>query len=230
MQGSDFRRGLRDVAPLLPGVVPFGVVAGIASANAGLELWEAVTMSVAVFAGAAQLAALELLGTDAPLAVVVMTATVINLRMLMYSASIAPYFRELAGRWKAGLAYLLTDQAYALSITAYRSDDGLDRKAYYLATAFTLWVSWQLTTVGGYLVGAGIPDGWGLEFTVPLVFLAVLGPAIEDRPSLVAATIGGGGALAAAGLPLNLGLLVGALVGILGGLAAESTLEGHRGD
>lgn len=224
MDRTDLRHGLTDVSPLLPGVVPFGIVAGIASAKAGLQLWEAVTMSIVVFAGAAQLAALELLGNDAPLVVVVMTATVINLRMLMYSASIAPYFRDLAGKWKAGLAYILTDQAYALSITTYRTDESIDRKAYYFAVAFTLWISWQITTVAGYVLGAGIPDAWGLDFTVPLVFLAVLVPAIEDSSSLVAAILGGSVALLAAGLPLNLGLLVGATVGIVGGLVAESAM------
>ena len=230
MDRSDLRRGIRDVAPLLPGIVPFGMVAGIASVTAGLRLGEAVAMSVVVFAGASQLAALDLLGADAPLAVVVVTATVINLRMLMYSASIAPYFRRLSAAWKAGLAYLLTDQAYALSILAYRSDREVDRRAYYLGIAATLWVTWQVATVAGYLLGTGIPAAWGLEFTVPLVFLAVLVPAIEDGPSVVAAVLGGAVAVVGAGLPLNLGLLVGALVGIGGGLAAEVATGGADGD
>jgi 4-azaleucine resistance transporter AzlC len=230
MDRSDLRRGIRDVAPLLPGIVPFGMVAGIASVSAGLHLGEAVAMSVVVFAGASQLAALDLLGADAPLAVVVVTATVINLRMLMYSASIAPYFRRLSAAWKAGLAYLLTDQAYALSILAYRSDREVDRRAYYLGIAATLWVTWQVATVAGYLLGTGIPAAWGLEFTVPLVFLAVLVPAIEDGPSVVAAILGGAVAVVGAGLPLNLGLLVGAFVGILAGLAAEWATGGADGD
>lgn len=230
MDRSDFRGGLADVAPLLPGILPFGMVAGIAAADAGLGLADAVALSVVVFAGAAQLAALELLGNDAPLAVVVITAVVINLRMLMYSASIAPYFRHLSGAWKAGLAYLLTDQAYALSIVAYRRDDGIDRRAYYLAVGVTLWVVWQVATVAGFLLGAGIPAAWQLDFAVPLVFIAVLVPAIEDGPSLAAALVGGAVAVVGGGLPLNLGLLVGALVGILAGLGAESRWEVARGD
>jgi len=222
MDRSDLRDGVRDALPLLLGVAPFGLVAGIAAVNAGLDLGGAVAMSVVVFAGASQLAALELLGRDAPLAVVVATAAVINLRMLMYSASIAPYFRDFTGRWRAGLAYLLTDQAYALSVATYRADDGVDRRAYYLGVALTLWVVWQVTTVAGVVVGTGVPDAWGLEFAVPLVFLALLVPAMEDRPSTVAGLVGGGIAVAAAGLPLNLGLLAGATAGVAGGLAAES--------
>ncbi len=134
MDTAAFRRGVRDVAPLLLGIIPFGLVAGIATVNAGLGLPTAVGLSVVVFAGASQLAALELLGQNAPLTVVVATAVVINLRLLMYSASIAPYFREFTGRWKAVLAYVLTDQAYALSVASYRSDRETDRKWYYLAS------------------------------------------------------------------------------------------------
>jgi len=230
MDRSDLRRGVRDSAPLLPGVVPFGIVVGIASVDAGLQLLEAVAMSVVVFAGASQLAALDLLGSDAPLTVVLVTGTVINLRMLMYSASIAPYFRQLSGRWKAALAYVLTDQAYALSIVRYRSDRPVDRVAYYLGVGGTLWVAWQFATVGGFVLGAGVPDAWGLDFAVPLVFLAVLVPTIENRPGVVAAVVGGSVAVVAGGLPLNLGLLVGAGAGIGGGLAAEGVWEDGDGD
>ena len=225
MDRADFRRGVRDVSPLLLGVAPFGLVAGIAAVDAGLDLSQAVGMSVIVFAGASQLAALDLIGRDAPLSVIVVTAVVINLRMLMYSASIAPHFRAFAGQVKAGLAYLLTDQAYAVSIASYRSGDGLDRAAYYFGTAITLWAVWQVTTVAGVFLGTGVPDAWGLEFAVPLVFLALLVPAMEDGPTTVAGLVGGGVAVVGAGLPLTLGLRVGASSGLAAGLVAEQFLE-----
>lgn len=230
MDTAAFRRGVRDVAPLLLGIVPFGLVAGIAAVNAGLGLPAAVGLSVVVFAGASQLAALELLGRNAPLSVVIATAVVINLRLLMYSASIAPYFREVTARWKAVLAYVLTDQAYALSVASYRSDQPVDRKWYYLGVAVTLWVVWQATTVVGALLGTGVPDAWGLEFAIPLVFLAILVPAIEDRSTGIAALVGGTIAVAGAGLPLNLGLLVASGVGITAGVVTESAMGGPDGD
>lgn len=221
MSNSDFGEGVRTVAPVLLGVVPFALVAGVAAASAGLSLLEAMGMSVIVFAGASQLAALDLLSQDAPLAVVVVTAAVINLRMMMYSASIAPHFRSVSARWKAVLSYLLTDQAYALSLTRYGEDDEIDRKWFYLGIAATLWVVWQLGTLAGVLLGAGVPDSWGLEFAVPLVFLAVLVPALEDRASVVAGVVAAGVAIAGGGLPLNLGLLVAAAVGITVGMIFE---------
>jgi len=220
---EDLAAGVRDVSPLMLGIVPFALVAGIAAVDAGLGLAEAVGMSVIVFAGASQLAALELLGENAPLAVVVGTAAVINLRMLMYSASIAPHFAEYGRRLRAGLAYLLTDQAYALSVAEFDANPERSRWRYYFGAAASLWIVWQVGTVAGVVLGAGVPDAWGLTFAVPLVFLALLVPAMKDRPTTAAGVAGGAVAVVAAGLPLNLGLLVGALSGIAAGLIVEVT-------
>ncbi|MDB2241832.1 AzlC family ABC transporter permease [Halorubrum ezzemoulense] len=218
---EDLLAGVRDVSPLMLGVAPFALVAGIAAVDAGLGLAEAVGMSVIVFAGASQLATLELLGENAPLAVVVGTAAVINLRMLMYSASIAPHFADYGRRLRAGLAYLLTDQAYALSVAEFDENPDRSRWRYYLGAAASLWIVWQIGTVVGVVLGAGVPDAWGLTFAVPLVFLALLVPAMKDRPTTVAGVAGGAVAVVAAGLPLNLGLLVGALCGVAAGLVTE---------
>lgn len=224
----DARTGVRDTLPLLLGIAPFGLVAGIAAVNAGLGLQHAIGFSVVVFAGASQLAALDLIGSNAPLAVVVVTAVVINLRMMMYSASIAPHLRDQPARWKALMAYVLTDQAYALSISRFRDRD-VDRRWYYIGVAFTLWAVWQVTTVLGVFLGTGIPESWGIEFTVPLVFLALLVPVMEDDATIVAGVVGGASAIVASGLPLNLGLLVGASIGIVAGVATDRT-EGDDGD
>ncbi|WP_058366622.1 AzlC family ABC transporter permease [Haloparvum sedimenti] len=217
---EDLRAGVRDSVPILLGIAPFALVAGIAAVDAGLTPAQAVGMSVFVYAGASQLAALELLGENAPLAVVVATAVVINLRMVMYSASIAPHFARYRRRTRALLAYFLTDQAYALSIAEYADDEAgeRDRRYYYLGVGTPIWVVWVVGTVLGIALGAGIPDSLGLSFAVPLVFLALLVPAMKDRPTTVAGGVGGAAAVVAAGLPFNLGLLVGAAVGILAGL------------
>jgi 4-azaleucine resistance transporter AzlC len=225
-----FGQGVRDISPLLLGVIPFGFIAGIAAVNAGLGLPEAVGLSTIVFAGAAQLAALDLIGRDAPLAIIVVTAVVINLRMLMYSASIAPYFQNLRKRSKATAAYLLTDQAYALAIVRYQNEDSPHRIAYYLGVAVTLWVVWQVTTIAGVVLGTTVPDSLGLEFAVPLVFLALLIPAMEDGPTTVAGIFGGIVAVGTVGLPLNLGLLVAAGGGIVAGLLTEGATEDSQND
>ncbi|WP_418285308.1 AzlC family ABC transporter permease [Halorubrum sp. DTA46] len=222
LRDGDLWAGVRDVSPLMLGIVPFALVAGIAAVDAGLSLVEAVGMSVIVFAGASQLAALDLLGSNAPLAVVVGTAVIINVRMVMYSASIAPHFSRYARRTRATLAYFLTDQAYALSVAEFAENEARTRWRYYLGAAASLWLVWQVGTIAGVVLGAGVPDEWGLTFAVPLVFLALLVPAMKDRPTIGAGVAGGVVAVAAAGLPLNLGLLAGAVVGILAGLVTEA--------
>lgn len=218
---KDLRAGIRDALPLHLGIVPFALVAGIAAVEAGLTLPQAIGMSVVVFAGASQLAALELIGDAAPVAVVVGTVVVINLRMMMYSASIAPHFARYRTRTRAVLAYFLTDQAYALSIAEYADNEARDRRVYYLGVAVSLWVVWVIGTIAGVLLGAGVPDAWGLSFAVPLVFLALLVPAMKDRPTTAAGVVGATVAVLAAGVPFNLGLLLGAGFGIVAGLVVE---------
>jgi 4-azaleucine resistance transporter AzlC len=218
---ADYLAGVRGVAPVMVGIVPFGLLAGAAAVEVGLTLVDAMGFSVFVFAGAAQLAAIGLIGSGAPLAIVVLTALIINVRMLMYSASIAPEFEDEPLRWRAPMAYILTDQAYALSITRFAEDPTVSRKWFYLGCATPLWVVWQVCTVVGALAGARVPAWLPLEFAVPLTFLAILVPAITDRPAAVAALVGGGVAVAGAGLPFNLGLLAGALTGIPAGVLAE---------
>jgi 4-azaleucine resistance transporter AzlC len=229
MERRDLVAGARDAVPVVLGVVPFALVAGYAAVEAGLSTAAAVGASVVVFAGASQLAAYELLGSDAPLAVVVLTAVVINLRMMMYSASLAPHLRDVGRRARAGAAYFLTDQAFALSVSRYREETGTDRLAYYLGAAVLLWLCWQVGTVAGVALGTGVPPEWGLEFAAPLVFLALLVPALEDRPSVAAAVVAGAVALVGADAPLNVGLLLGATAGIATGLLVERR-TGRGGD
>lgn len=215
-----FTDGARAVAPILLGAAPFGLVAGAAAVEADLTVAQAMGLSTIVFAGASQLAAIDLLGRDASLAVVVGTALIINARMVMYSASIAPYFERLSNRRRALVAYLLTDQAYALSVTRFREHGS--SLWYYLGTATPLWIVFVAATAVGAVVGARVPAWLPLEFTIPLTFLAVLMPAIVDRESLTAAVVGGAVAVVGAGLPYNLGLLAGAGAGISAGLLVGS--------
>lgn len=216
---DDFRAGVRDVSPVVLGIIPFGLVAGAAAVDAGLSGLQAVGLSVVVFAGASQLAAIDLLGDGAPLIVVVGTILVVNLRMVMYSASIAPHLRSVAIRWKAVMAYVLTDQAYALAVTRFRESD-VSRRGYYLGVATPLWVVWQLCTLVGIVVGARVPPWLPLDFALPLVFLALLVPAIEDAGTAAAGFVGGTLATLGSGLPYELGLPLGAVCGVLAGLLA----------
>ncbi|WP_336325313.1 AzlC family ABC transporter permease [Halovenus sp. HT40] len=229
---EDFIAGVTATSPVMLGIIPFGLVAGAAAVGAGLSLLQAVALSVVVFAGASQLAMIELFGQDATLLVVVGTALIINSRLVMYSASLAPHFTQEERRWRGLMAYIMTDQAFALSATRYAEGmEGVTRKRwYYLGTAAPLWVVWQICTVVGVVVGANVPGWLPLRFAVPLTFLALLVPAIRTRAHAIAAIVGGSVATAGVGIPYNLGLLIGALLGVAAGtLVALKTDETPTG-
>jgi predicted branched-subunit amino acid permease len=182
-----------------------------------------------VAAGAAQLAAVQLISAGASVAIVILSVLVINLRFMLYSASLAPHFGSLPLGWKGLLSYHLTDQAYAATIT--RFDEGTtnepDKRWYFLGTGLAIWTTWQVATMTGVFLGAWISEGWSLDFVLPLVFIALAVPAVKDRTTGAAALTAGVAAVFAAALPLNLGLIGAALVGVLGGLAMEA-LTGRR--
>lgn len=211
--------GARDVAPLLLGVIPFGLVAGVAAVDAGIGVVGAIGFSTIVFAGASQLAAIDLLAQQAPAVVAIGTALVINLRVLMYSASLAPHLAAVPRRQRLGAAYLLTDQAYAVSILAYRRESlgPRGRLALYLGAGSSLWLTWQVATIVGAVAGGVVPSSVPLGFAVPLAFLSLLVPAMIDRPTVIAAATGATVAILAAGLPANAGMPLGAASGVLAG-------------
>jgi 4-azaleucine resistance transporter AzlC len=221
------RDGLRDTAPMLIGIIPFGLVAGAAPIAAGLDASHAVGLSVFLFAGASQLAVADVLGSGGGVAIAVLTAVTINLRLLLYSASLAPPLAQERLRHRLAAGYLLVDQAYALSVVRWDgSDDRRDRLPYYFAVALLLWIVWQATTVVGALVGASVPAEIPLTFAVPLVFLVLLVPVLAEKPSIVAAAVGGIAAVASAELgAARLSIMIGSAVGIAAGVVAEIRVE-----
>ena len=120
-RGQEFLSGVRDESPILLGVVPFGMIFGALAITSGLSTAAAQAMSSIIFAGSAQFIAAQLLGADASGIVILMVVFVINLRHLLYSASVASHVKSLRPRWKLMLAYLLTDEAYVVTITHYNS-------------------------------------------------------------------------------------------------------------
>jgi len=214
--------GMRSVVPLLVGVVPFGLVFGVTAAGSAIGGGLGYASSVIIFAGAAQLATVQLITAGSTAAVVIATALVINARHLMYSAALAPHFREFPTRWRVALPYILTDQAFVVSISRYEAEADPDYKRwYFFGGAISLWITWQLASAIGVVLGASIPESWSLDFAIPLVFLAMLVPALRDQPSIVAAAVGGAVALLANDVSYNLGLLIGALSGIAAAVFVE---------
>ena len=214
--------GARSVLPILIGVAPFGLIFGVTAVNSDVPNLAAWASSFIIFAGAAQLSIIEVLGTGGAAIVAIFTAIVINSRHLMYSADMGRYTSTEPMWRKVVMAYLLTDQAYLISNHRFPNPSASSSfSSFYLGAALTLWVTWQITTTAGFVLGASVPESWSLEFAIPLVFLALLVVAVKDRPGLVAAATGGLVALVAIGLPYHLGLVAGALAGIAAGVASE---------
>jgi len=219
-QVSALRQGGFASVSLLVGMVPWGIVAGVAMVSAGLTQAQAVAMSVLVFAGSAQLAVLPLLIIKAPLWVVLATTLVVNLRYVIYSAVLAPHFGHLSRPWRGLLSYITVDGVFALFAARFRPEDADPHKHwFFLGGSLVMWCGWQASTAIGVFAGAMIPKEWSLEFASTLGLIALVMPLLFDRAVVWGALAAGGVALAAAGLPLNLGLLAGIGAGVAVGLA-----------
>lgn len=221
--GKEFWNGVRAEFPLLIGVFPFGMIYGALALNAGLSTAASQLMSSIVFAGSSQFVAAQLVHDAAPGFVILLTIAVVNLRHMLYSASLAPYLKNLSLKWKALLSYLLTDEAYAPSILKYEADGVTPFSHWFLLGAgFSLWFIWQVSTALGIFLGAAIPKEWPLDFALPLTFIAMVVPALKNRPLIAAALSAGLVALLAFSLPFKLGLILAALTGIVVGTVMES--------
>jgi len=219
----DFLAGIRDMSPPLIGLLPFGLVCGVAAQALGASAWGALGMSAIIFSGAAQIVAAQLLAAHAPIPVVVLTCFVVGLRLMMYSAAMAPHLKPLPARWRHVLAYVLTDQAFAASIRRFRdSGDAYKGASYFLGTGVLLWTTWQASNLAGYWLGNVLPAAWSLDFVVPLCFLGLLVPALEDRPTRAAALASGVAVIVLDPLPMRLSLVCAGLIGIATGLIVEA--------
>ncbi|EJM18524.1 putative branched-chain amino acid permease (azaleucine resistance) [Pseudomonas sp. GM18] len=218
-----FMQGVRALMPLTPGVIPFGLVTGVMAIKMGMSPGTTIGMTLLFYSGSAQMVALQLLqGGVVPLAIVV-TALVINLRFIMYSASLAPHMHQLPRRWTWPVSYLLSDQSYALCSLKFSSGElGQFAHHFYAGTAVAMWLSWQLSVLAGIYLGASIPETWSLGFAIPLSFLALLVPGIRGAASLGAALVGGLLAVFAVNMPYNLGLVTASIGGVVAGVLIES--------
>ena len=226
---SSFRAGLAAGSPIMAGVAPFGLIYGAAARTLGLNLAETVGMSLSIFAGSSQLVFLDLWGQGASLLVLIVTGLVINLRMAMYSASIASRLNPKGGPQTLYTAYFLTDEAYGVCMGRFLSSRPQPASPlyFYFGAALPTWASWQSCSLLGYLAGALIPESWPLGLAVPLVFLALLIPMLARGPKASAAVVAMIVAVAGARLPLNLGLLLAVFAGIAAGLIHSRRLAGR---
>lgn len=225
-----FLAGAWAAVPMLLAVVPFGVIFGAIATEAGLDPVEAMAMTAIVVAGASQLAALQLMVDEAPALIAVLTGAVVNLRMAMYSASIAEHWQGVPMLWRVPAAYFLHDQAYALSLRRYREHPAeplADKVGFYFGVGAVTVTTWIASSWVGVVVGRQVPPEWGLNFAVPVVFIAAVAPMIRGRANIAAAVVASVVALILDDLPYGLGLMVAAAAGIAAGMTTLHLLRGR---
>jgi 4-azaleucine resistance transporter AzlC len=221
---SLFFEGAKDTFPLIVGAVPFGIIFGTLGATAGLSFWAVMGMSMFVFAGSSQFVCVSLVSAGTAWPMIVLTTFVVNLRHMLYSATMVPFYRNLNPFWKMVLAFGLTDETFAVAVNRYLQRDGSPGKEYYnLGSMVFMYLNWNLCTFIGLTAGRTFPEisGWGLDFAMPATFIGIVIPYLVSRPMWAAVTTAGFVSIMAAGLPHKLGLMVAALVGVAVGVICE---------
>ncbi len=219
----EFRRGMRDIAATSLGISAWALVAGVATAKAGIGTGVAVTMTLAIYAGSAQLAVLPLLVAGSPLWVVWLTATCVNLRFVIFSALWRNYFGHLPLARRLRIGYFSGDIVFVLFLRRFPAQKPeAGQEAYFWGAAISNWLAWQIPCVAGVFMADLIPIGWGLGFAGVLALLGVACSMLAGRIELLAAGIAACGAVAAFALPLKMNILVGIAAAVAVGLVTEA--------
>jgi len=219
-----FRQGVHALMPALIATGTWGLVTGVAMVKSGLTESMALAMTLLLYAGSAQLTSLPLIASGAPLWLIFMAGSVVNLRFIIFGAALHPYFRHLSWPRRLGLGYFTTDMGFVLFMP--RFGDAAERGTreqlwYFLGTIAPGWVVWQTSSIAGIYLGTLVPAAWSLDFAAVLALLAITVPLANSRPMLVSMLAAGLTAWVGQLLPLRLGLAAAVIVGILAGIAAE---------
>jgi predicted branched-subunit amino acid permease len=219
-----FLQGQRAILHSLPGTAAWGLVSGVAMVKGGLAVPWAIMMSLLVYAGSAQLAALPLIVAGAPLWVIVATGLITNLRFVIYSAALRPYFAHESRGKRAALGFFMTDFTFTLFMRHAMENTlpARHRDSWFAGACTNNWITWQTSAMTGIVAASYVPTHWGLEFTGTLALIALVGPSLKARPALVGFIVAALVALLAHGLPFKLGLFCGAIAGIVAATLADA--------
>jgi 4-azaleucine resistance transporter AzlC len=224
LRQQEFLSGLRDTLPLLLGALPFGLIYGAVAATSGLSFAAAIAMSAFVFAGSSQFIAIGLVAAQTPVAIIVLTTLIVNLRHMLYSATLLPYLKDLPQRWRIPLAFWLTDETFAVSVHRFQRNDSSSCKHWYqLGSSIAMYLNWQLWCFLGLVLGNRIPDAqsWGLDVAMPVTFIGMIIPFVKTLPVALCVLTAGAASLLTLAMPYKLGILVSAFAGIAAGLMAQ---------
>ena len=220
------KEGFHAFLPVSIGLIPWALVTGMTMTSSGLTFFQAIGMNTIVYAGTAQLATLPLLKTGAPTGLIVLTALVLNLRFLIFSAAIAPGFRgsSILVRWFSG--YLLGDGVFATCTPKMLTEEKLPwRLGYYFVPSLWSWLLWQLFGCIGVLSAKSIPENWSLDFMATIALIVLLIPMAKVKSMAVAAVISGLASILLKEMPFKLGVITAIGVGVIAGFLFERFSE-----
>lgn len=217
------RLGVKDMIGTCLGIGAWGLVTGVAMVKSGMEAPMAIFMSLLVYAGSAQLAVLPLLAVGAPLWVVWLTASCVNLRFVIFSSLWRSYFHYLPRRQRLAVAYFSGDVIFVAFMKRFpKPEPRPEQVPYFWGAAAANWVAWQVPSIAGILLANAVPLSWGLGFAGVLALLGVLLSMLQDRATWLATGVAGTAAIAAFALPLKLNILVAIAAAVAAGLLIEA--------
>ena len=219
---SSVAAGARDTLPMLVGAAPFGMIFGTLVASGPLAAWQGQLMSLTVYAGSSQFIAVGLVAGHTSMLVIWLTTLIVNLRHMLYAATLLPHVAHLPARWRFTLGFLLTDETFAVMNGYYRRHpDAPLGHWYFLGSGLAMYANWQLWTLAGLLFGAAFPQlqALGLDFAMVVTFIAIVVPQLSKLPHAGAALAAGALAFLLRDLPYKLGLLSAVLAGVAIGVA-----------
>ncbi|MEM9268645.1 MAG: AzlC family ABC transporter permease [Pseudomonadota bacterium] len=219
-----FRKGFLAGLPFVLVIIPFGMLFGVLATEAGLSVVETMAMTSLVIAGAAQFTALQLMQEGAPVAIALLASLAVNLRMAMYSASMAPHVGAAPMGIRMVMSYFMVDQTYALAIARYQDQPELslnDKVGYFFGAVSAICPLWYFSSYLGAVLGAAIPPEFALDFAVPITFIAIVAPSLRSLAHVAAALVSIVLALLLAWIPYALGLMIAAGVAMVVGAQVE---------
>ena len=227
---ADFRAGARDLRGAGLGIGAWGLVTGVAMVKSGLGLWPALAITLFVYAGSAQLAALPLISAGAPLLLVLGAATCANLRFVVFGAQLRPYLEPLPRGLRTLAAYLNGDVVIVTLLRRYPVADGSrEQQRYFLGAAAANWLFWQIPSIGGVLLADQFPDRWNVGFAGTLALLAIVLGLLADRATAGVIVLASTLSTLLFWLPLRLNLVAAIGLSLLAGMAWDAWLQSRIG-
>ncbi|GAB3627464.1 AzlC-like protein [Pandoraea terrae] len=217
-----FAAGFRLISPLLPAIFSWGLVTGVAMSKSILTVPQAIGMSLMVYAGSAQLASLPLFAAKLPLWTILLTVFIINLRFVIFSAALQPHFAYLPLWRRIVLGFLNGDLGFVIFMgQSYPTGFVPGKEATYYGIAVSNWMVWQVSSILGILLGALVPDNWGLAFAGTLALIPMMVHTISSRSMALAVVLASVIGVLAFDLPYRVNLVLGVFAALAAGMVAD---------